>query len=427
MNIQRVIATFIKEGTLLLRDWPGLLMLLGMPMILIIVMAIIQDVPFKDYQDVKFNLVWSDDDQKPLGDSLKSHFIHSGQFTLIDQFNDKPINTNQARQLISEGKYPVGVIIKKGTYAEMVNKTNIIVNVIGQNMGNPAIIPVRPAVDSISVVLIFDPVAKNTFRMAVQNALERMLFKVQFDLLFKKISSNNSNSAADKLVDTHEMLANSISQENLGRLKNESLVMNSVQHNVPAWIVFAIFFLVIPLSGNYIKEKNEGSRLRIAMSPGSYFDIINGKVLLYTCFGIFQFLFLLTISIMVLPYFGLPGLDIGHEWWNVILAAVVITFSAISFGMLIGSYFNTYHQAMMFGSITIILMSAIGGIWIPIEVLPHWMQSLAKLSPLHWSLNLVQDVFLRGIVWSRFLVKMSVLMGFGTICLFASTYFHNRK
>lgn len=163
------------------------------------------------------------------------------------------------------------------------------------------------------------------------------------------------------------------------------------------------------------------------MSPGSYFDIINGKVLLYTCFGIFQFLFLLTISIMVLPYFGLPGLDIGHEWWNVILAAVVITFSAISFGMLIGSYFNTYHQAMMFGSITIILMSAIGGIWIPIEVLPHWMQSLAKLSPLHWSLSLVQDVFLRGIVWSRFLVKMSVLMGFGTICLFASTYFHNRK
>jgi len=273
----------------LLRDWPGLLMLLGMPMILIIVMAIIQDVPFKDYQDVKFNLVWSDDDQKPLGDSLKSHFIHSGQFTLIDQFNDKPINTNQARQLISEGKYPVGVIIKKGTYAEMVNKTNIIVNVIGQNMGNPAIIPVRPAVDSISVVLIFDPVAKNTFRMAVQNALERMLFKVQFDLLFKKISSNNTNNSSERIIDTHEVLANSITQENLGRLKNESLVMNSVQHNVPAWIVFAIFFLVIPLSGNYIKEKNEGSRLRIAMSPGSYFDIINGKVLLYTCFGIFQF------------------------------------------------------------------------------------------------------------------------------------------
>ena len=62
---------------------------------------------------------------------------------------------------------------------------------------------------------------------------------------------------------------------------------------------------------------------------------------------------------MVLPYFGLPGLDIGHEWWNVILAAVVITFSAISFGMLIGSYFNTYHQAMMFGSITIILLSGL--------------------------------------------------------------------
>jgi ABC-2 type transport system permease protein len=30
---------------------------------------------------------------------------------------------------------------------------------------------------------------------------------------------------------------------------------NSVQHNVPAWTLFAIFFIVIPLSINIVKEK----------------------------------------------------------------------------------------------------------------------------------------------------------------------------
>jgi len=410
----------------LLRDWPGLAMLLGMPMLLIIVMAIIQDVPFKDYQDVRFKILWSDEDNKPLGDSLKSLFLRSDQFEITDRINGKKIEASKARALVTQGDYPVGVVVTRGTYAEMVNKTNKIVNLIGENMGNPAIIPVRNADDSIKVILLFDPVAKNTFRMAVQNALEKMLFKVQFDLLFKKISSRSDTLDERTKIESQEVLANDVILENLGRLKKESLVMNSVQHNVPAWIVFAIFFLIIPLAGNYIKEKNEGSKIRIAMAPGRYLDILTGKVMLYTLFGLFQFLFLLTVSKLLLPLIGLPALDIGSQWWAIILAAGIITFAAISWGILIGSYFNTYHQAMMFGAIVIILLSAIGGIWIPLEVLPPWMQKAAMISPLHWSLSIVQDVFLRGIEWNKFLLKISILLSFGFLCMGLAAYFHKR-
>lgn len=410
----------------MLRDWPGLAMLLGMPMLLIIVMAIIQDVPFKDYQDVRFKILWSDEDNKPLGDSLKSLFLRSDQFEITDRINGKKIEASKARALVTQGDYPVGVVVTRGTYAEMVNKTNKIVNLIGENMGNPAIIPVRNADDSIKVILLFDPVAKNTFRMAVQNALEKMLFKVQFDLLFKKISSRSDTLDERTKIESQEVLANDVILENLGRLKKESLVMNSVQHNVPAWIVFAIFFLIIPLAGNYIKEKNEGSKIRIAMAPGRYLDILTGKVMLYTLFGLFQFLFLLTVSKLLLPLIGLPALDIGSQWWAIILAAGIITFAAISWGILIGSYFNTYHQAMMFGAIVIILLSAIGGIWIPLEVLPPWMQKAAMISPLHWSLSIVQDVFLRGIEWNKFLLKISILLSFGFLCMGLAAYFHKR-
>jgi ABC-2 type transport system permease protein len=33
------------------------------------------------------------------------------------------------------------------------------------------------------------------------------------------------------------------------------IMPNSVQHNVPAWALFAIFFIVVPLSINLVKEK----------------------------------------------------------------------------------------------------------------------------------------------------------------------------
>lgn len=425
MKLQRIIATFVKERILLLRDWPGLLMLLGMPVLLIITMAVIQDVPFKDYQDVSFKLVWADDDGKALSDSLKALFKDSGQFDLTDTIDGMPVTGRQARRLVTEGRFPVGVVVTKGSYSEMVNKTNKIVNIIGQSSGNPAIIPVRPANDSLKVVLLFDPVAKNTFKMAVQNALEKMLFKVQFDLLFRKIGPGD-DPARPIRIESDELLADKILLENLGRLKKESLVMNSVQHNVPAWIVFAIFFLIIPLSGNYIKEKGEGSRIRVAMTPGRYLDIIIGKVSFYTLFGLFQFSFLLLISKLCLPAFGLPALEFGQQWWAAFVAAGSITFAAISWGIVIGSYFETYHQAMMFSAITIILLSAIGGIWIPIEVLPQWLQQLAMASPLQWSLSLFQDVFLRGIHWKGFALKMGLLTAFGLICLLLAAYFHKR-
>ena len=109
-----------------------------------------------------------------------------------------------------------------------------------------------------------------------------------------------------------------------------------------------------------------------------------------------------------------------------IIGAIVISFAAISYGFLLGSVFNTHHQALMFGAISIIMMSAIGGIWIPIEVLPAMIQKLGNLSPLHWGLALLNDLFLRNFDLQQYLFKCLILLAFGGICLLIS-YRFSRK
>lgn len=99
---------------------------------------------------------------------------------------------------------------------------------------------------------------------------------------------------------------------------------------------------------------------------------------------------------------------------------MTITFPAITLGILIGNTFSTYHQAMMFGSILIILLSAVGGIWIPVAVLPRWLQLIANISPLHWALELINDTMLRDFGWSAFLPKFVILVGFGLLFLVLS-------
>lgn len=67
----RLLATIRKEWQLLLRDKTGLILLFVMPLVLITVMALIQDAPFKDYQDIKFDILTVDNDHGRLGRYVK--------------------------------------------------------------------------------------------------------------------------------------------------------------------------------------------------------------------------------------------------------------------------------------------------------------------------------------------------------------------
>ncbi|HRD37130.1 MAG TPA: ABC transporter permease, partial [Bacteroidia bacterium] len=91
---------------------------------------------------------------------------------------------------------------------------------------------------------------------------------------------------------------------------NEStLVPNSVQHNVPAWTMFAMFFICIPLSGNIIREREDGSAFRLLTMPGSYVFVLAGKITLYLIVSLIQFALMLSVGLYILPLMGLPTLQ----------------------------------------------------------------------------------------------------------------------
>lgn len=394
-------------------------MLFIMPLAMIIIMAIVQDVPFRDYQDIGFKVLWADDDNKAVSDSIISYLAPLKQIQLVRQINGNKIDVEQMKSLVESGTYQVGIYIPKGFNAATKNKINRLTNFIGRSSGNPALYPVNNTLDSIKMSLYFDPGSKNTYRLALKEAIDKLLFRLQYDLLLSRLSKGNSTldgqNAGQKIFDP----AGGIQIVSTGKEKQYGIV-NSVQHNVPAWIVFALFFLVMPISGNYIKEKQEGNRIRVKMTPGSYSDILMGKVLFYCLLGVCQFIFLIVLSKMILPIFGLPNLLIGHQFFILLLDSVIISFTAITLGFLIGIIFRTYHQAMMFASILIIVLSALGGIWIPVSVLPHWMQQVANVSPLHWSLELINDTLLRSFNVASYSFKAAILLVFGLCFVFLS-------
>ncbi|MBA3704769.1 MAG: ABC transporter permease, partial [Bacteroidetes bacterium] len=63
---------------------------------------------------------------------------------------------------------------------------------------------------------------------------------------------------------------------------------------------------------------------------------------------------------------------------------------------MVGTILSTEQQGAIVGSLSILLLSAIGGVWVPTYVMPEVMREISVVSPLNWSLNGFYELFLRG-------------------------------
>ncbi len=395
----RLIATIRKEWLLLLRDKAGLALLFVMPVVLITVMAVIQDAPFKDYQEIKFDILTVDNDHGRLGRHIREGLGGTGQFNVIDTLQGAPLTEAQAQELIADGTYKICITIPKGATGEIVSNANKIVNDISKRMGIPAQLPVKAiASDSLAVQLYFDPAAKKAFKSAIRQALDNFLTQVQTDLLLERIQMQlrSRDSSVHDTFPTIRLKAVGLQETMIGKGKQIDVISNSVQHNVPAWSIFAMFFIVIPIAGNMIREREDGSLVRLKLIPGNYLSILAGKLLFFVGICVVQFYLMILVGLFGMPLLGLPKLQLGVDHLAGFITAVSIGITATAYGILIGTLFKTPNQALNFGAISIVILSAIGGIWIPLEVMPEKIQLIGRCSPLSWGLDAINDVYLRN-------------------------------
>ncbi|MVT10747.1 ABC transporter permease [Chitinophaga tropicalis] len=393
----RLLATIRKEWLLLLRDRTGLTLLFAMPLVLITVMAMIEDAPFRDYQELKFDILTVDNDHGRLGRYIREGLEYTGQFEVVDSMNGKPVTQQQALDLVNKGDYKICIVIPKGATGAIVSNANRIVNDISKRMGIPATLPVGTKKDSLNVAVYFDPASKKAFKSAIHQALDNFLTQVETDLLLERIKQQLRKKDMPE-TDTMEIRLKAVGlQEQLtGPSKQIDVISNSVQHNVPAWSIFAMFFIVIPIAGNMIREREDGSLLRMKLIPGSYLAILAGKMLFFVCICVVQFYLMIQVGIHLLPLLGLPKLVLGQSHAAALMVAISIGLTATAYGILVGTIFKTPNQALNFGAISIVILSAIGGIWIPLEIMPPHMQFIGRLSPLSWGLDAINDIYLRN-------------------------------
>ncbi|MBK5286711.1 MAG: ABC transporter permease, partial [Bacteroidia bacterium] len=168
------------------------------------------------------------------------------------------------------------------------------------------------------------------------------------------------------------------------------------QHNVPAWTIFAMFFTVISLGGNVVKEKLSGSFMRLKTLPSNYFISLAAKQFVYLTVIFCQVIIIFSIGVLVFPKINLPALNIPENIFGIATVTFLCGWCAISYAMCIGVFAQTQEQCNGFGAVSVVLLAAIGGIFVPSFAMPHSFHFIMNISPLHWCLESYYGLFLQG-------------------------------
>lgn len=172
---------------------------------------------------------------------------------------------------------------------------------------------------------------------------------------------------------------------------------SAVQQNVPAWLVFGMFFVVASLAGLVVEERSNGTLARLHSLGVSRGTLLASKALPYLGVNAVQAALMLAVGVWVMPWLGGDALALaGVNAAALLLALLAISLAAVGLALAIACAVRTHAQAAAVGPIVNVLMAAVGGIMVPKFVMPPAMQRIAEASPMNWGLEALLGVVLRG-------------------------------
>lgn len=191
---------------------------------------------------------------------------------------------------------------------------------------------------------------------------------------------------------------------------------SSVQHNVPAWLVFGMFFVVASLSSLLVAERSSGALARLQSLGVPHPVMLMSKALPYLAVNGLQAALMLAVGVWAIPLLGGQPLSLaGIHWPALVVALGAISLAAVGMALALACAVRTHAQATAIGPIVNVLMAAVGGVMVPQSVMPASMQRLAGWSPMNWGLQALLDVLLRGGDVASTLPEVGRLLAFAAL------------
>jgi len=162
-----------------------------------------------------------------------------------------------------------------------------------------------------------------------------------------------------------------------------------------------------------VTERTHGTLVRLRMAPLTRAQILGGKAL--SCF--------LSIMFVELILFGVAfSLGVRPVSMPILaLAGVSAAICFVGFMMLVASLGKTEQTASGAAWAILMPLSMFGGAMVPTFVMPEWMQSIGRISPIRWAMLAIEGGVWRDFSIAEMALPCGILIGVGLACFALGT------
>ena len=199
--------------------------------------------------------------------------------------------------------------------------------------------------------------------------------------------------------------------------KREENIPMGVEASSPGFAVMFVMMGVCFAGVAMVQERHHKTLARLLTTPTEKFFIISGKMLGFFLVGFIQFMILILFGQLVLK------VNWGNLPSGVLLLVVSYVLSVTGLGTLLSVVVRTSAQAGAFAVLISMVTSMLGGAWWPIEIVPKFMQTIARFTPQYWAINGFNKIITRGFGITEILPNFYVLLAISAISLLLAIRF----
>ena len=188
----------------------------------------------------------------------------------------------------------------------------------------------------------------------------------------------------------------------------------------PGLVVFALMFIAQSLAMRLLRDRMNGLQRRIVMAPVSPMSVVMGGVV-YLVTGLLALLVALAVIGAII--FRIQLRD------PVSLVAIGLGFAVFAAGLhlLSGSLARSDRSAGFVGSVVVLVLSLVGGTFVPAETYPPFMRAVASLVPNGAAQQGFIDVLVHRVPLADLGGRLGVTWAWGLVTMALAVYFERRR
>lgn len=149
-----------------------------------------------------------------------------------------------------------------------------------------------------------------------------------------------------------------------------------------------LMFVGIRLTSILIEDRTSGMIKRLAVAPITHFSYLGQNLLAFACILVLQCTLMITGGVLY-------GQELGQPWMLFILY-VSFAFTSLAMAVAWVTLYRSRDAAFLLYMTVIILLSLLGGLLFPVEMLPEPLRRFVMILPTFWLANGMDQVVSGG-------------------------------